>query len=236
MCRILTITSFEYNKHVAFIDGFFALSSCGEVPPGNEPGHTDGWGIGYYKNGVAGVIKSGGSIIDEKAKFYSSLRTISASPVLLLHLRKSAWTGSTSERHSHPFIHNNCLFAHNGVVTDYQSLYPEISVPNRPPYDSLDSEVWFRHILDRASAPTLCEKLAASAAHVRKYFLYTAMNCVVTDGKGLFALRDSTKLPGYYSLYSANVGCSNLICSQEITNAPWKPIAQGAIVCETLNI
>jgi predicted glutamine amidotransferase len=229
MCRILAITSFDIQKHASFIDGFFGLASCGEVPPGNEPGHLDGWGIGYYVNNEAKVIKSGNSIVSEKERFYDSLNSIKTSSVLILHLRKSAWSGTTAERHAHPFAHNNCLFAHNGVVTDYQSLYPEISETNRPTYDSVDTEVWFRHILDQKD-PTLREKLASSAAHIRKYFLYSAMNCVLSDGTSLVALRDSNKWPDYYSLFTATAAGSNFICSQEITNAPWKPITQGAII------
>jgi glutamine amidotransferase len=223
MCRILAITSFDYKKHYAFIEGFFALAACGKVPPGNEPGHLDGWGIGYYVKGEAKVIKSGNSIVDEKALFYKSIQEIVSSPVIILHLRKSAWNGTSAERHAHPFANNNCLFAHNGVISDYQSLYPEISAANRPAYDSLDTEVWFRHVLDQ-NAASLADKLDKSSSHIRAHFLYTAMNCVITDGKSLSALRDYNKLPDYYSLYSASIDGSNFVCSQEIATAPWRPI------------
>jgi glutamine amidotransferase len=63
---MLGLKNFEYGRHKEILENFLTLADAGKVPPGDAPGHRDGWGIGYYQNGQATVHKSGGSI--KKAK------------------------------------------------------------------------------------------------------------------------------------------------------------------------
>src|SRR4030042_2976014 len=144
MCRMLGLKNFVFRKHREILENFFELAESGKTLPGDPPGHLDGWGIGYYKNGKAFVHKSGGSIVEEKQDFFKTCEKVGTSRILLLHLRKSAWSDTSSPVHAHPFAAGNILFSHNGTIRDFKSLRKEIT-HDIPHPGALDSEVSFHY-------------------------------------------------------------------------------------------
>lgn len=221
MCRLLGITNFNFVKHRQIVNHFCDLARTGHVMAGDPPGHGDGWGMAFYLNGAWKVRKSGGNVLEETDKITSPLRRAGECPVLILHLRKSAWNDTSTSRHAHPFHYKNTVFAHNGTIYNYQGLIPGITVPGLGE-DALDTEVFFLHVMSDPSFD-LARAFMNSVSLIRRDYTFSALNCLFSDGKRLFAYRDYAREPDYYSLFKASSESSCIVCSQPIMeDLPWK--------------
>jgi glutamine amidotransferase len=214
MCRILGIKNFSYNKHIELVENFYKLAHIGKVPPGNKPGHTDGWGIGYYRNSKPVIYKSGGSVIKEKSTFFAHIKNIVSTNILIIHFRKSAWSNTNNTNNSHPFNYNNILFAHNGTIIDYKKLYKYI---NNPYFNGLDTETFLQFILRNISSG-LESAFKKSVSFIIKNNKYTSLTCIFSDGEKLYAFREYTKNSNYYTLYYTENNGSVIISSEPISN------------------
>lgn len=214
MCRVLGITQFNLEQHRSIIDRFCDLARTGMVMEEDPPGHEDGWGLAFYRDGQLVVHKSGRSLLDERDRLFAILEETPTSPALILHLRKSAWTGTSNTRHAHPFHKENTVFFHNGVVYDYKDLLPQIGDTGLPD-DARDTEVLFHHILSR-EGDGLGAKFLRSAAIIQSGHRYSALNCLFSDGEKLYAYRDLTREEAYYALFRAHSNGSWLISSEPL--------------------
>ena len=225
MCRILGITNFDYARHRHIVARFCELARCGVVMAGDPPGHEDGWGLAFYQKGELVVHKSGVSLLEETDKVFRQLSVAQTSPVVILHLRKSAWGNSSCTRHAHPFHHDNTVFFHNGVVYDYQRLIPAINLPGLGA-DALDTEVFFYHVMSGQSLD-LGQDFLDTAALIKQNHKFSALNCLFSDGVKLFAYRDYAKEPDYYSLFKACSENSCFISSEPLDeNLQWEMMAK----------
>lgn len=214
MCRLLGVTNFEYSRHHKLVKNFCELARTGTVMAGDPPGHGDGWGLAFYQDGKPVVHKSGGNLLDEADKVVGILSGIGKAPVVILHLRKSAWNDTSCTRHAHPFHCNNVVFAHNGTVYDYQGLIPSIKVPGLGE-DALDTEVFFYHFMSSQSLE-LGRAFLETVSIIKQGYKFSALNCLFSDGAKLFAYRDYAKEPEYYTLYKSRSETSSLISSQPL--------------------
>ncbi len=214
MCRLLGITNFEFSKHQQIVLNFCELARSGMVMKGDPPGHADGWGVAFYQNGELEVYKSGGNLLEETDQALELLSKTRECPVVILHLRKSAWKNTTSPRHAHPFRYGNVAFAHNGTVYDYKELIPDIT-PSVLRKDALDTEVFFHHFM-RNPSPELGKAFLHTVSLIKSLCRYSALNCLFSDGLKLFAYRDYSREPAYYSLFKAFSGNSCFISSQTL--------------------
>jgi len=226
MCRLLGVTNFEYSRHENLVEGFCELARSGNVMTGDPPGHNDGWGLAFYQEGELVVHKSGGNLLDERDQVVKILSGAGRSPVMILHLRKSAWNDSSSTRHAHPFHYGNVVFAHNGTVYDYQGLLPDITIPGLGA-DALDTEVFFYHFIS-SRVPDLGQAFLETVSTIKQNFRYSGLNCLFSDGAKLFAYRDYSKEPDYYSLYKAHSGRSSIVSSQPLDEGiQWEMMHKG---------
>lgn len=214
MCRLLGITNFEYSRHEKIVKNFCGLARNGMVMPGDPPGHGDGWGLAFYENGELVVQKSGGDLLEEAEQVTGALSRVGSTPVMILHLRKSAWKDTTCTRHAHPFHYNNIVFAHNGVVYEYERLLPEITIPDLAD-DALDTEVLFYHFIS-PQYEDLGRSFLETVSLIKEGYRFSALNCLFSDGRKLFAFRDFSKEPEYYSLYKSFAGNSCIVSSEPL--------------------
>jgi predicted glutamine amidotransferase len=229
MCRILGMTQFDYTRHQHLIDRFCGLARSGLVMAGDPPGHEDGWGLAFYQDGSLVVHKSGVNLLAETDRVHQLLAAVQRSPLMILHLRKSAWANTSSTRHAHPFHHGNSVFFHNGVVYDYQELLPAITLPGLEA-DARDTEVLFYHVMSGA-AEDLGRAFLDSAAVVKRRHRYSALNCLFSDGAKLYAYRDYAKEPDYYSLYKACADNCWYFSSEPLDQSlGWEMMAQEEFV------
>jgi len=225
MCRVLGITNFDYCRHREVVARFCELARCGLVMAEDPPGHEDGWGLAFYQKGELVVHKSGVNLLEETDKVIRILSAVQTSPLLILHLRKSAWGDRLSTRHAHPFQLSNSVFFHNGVVYDYQGLIPDITVPGLGA-DALDTEVFFYHVMS-GKARSLGRAFLDTVSLIKQKHRFSALNCLFSDGVKLFAYRDYTKEPDYYSLYKACSENSWYISSEPLAeNMEWAMMAK----------
>ena len=225
MCRFLGITDFDYVKHQDIVARFCELARTGVVMAEDPPGHEDGWGLAFYEEGRLVVHKSGGSLLEETDRAFGVLSTAKTSPVMILHLRKSAWANTSNIRHAHPFHHENTVFFHNGVVYDYQGLIPDIDLPGLEA-DARDTEVFFYHVMS-GKPSDLGRAFLDTVALIRQKHKYSALNCLLSDGEKFFAYRDYAREPGYYSLYKAFSDNSWFISSEPLDDTiRWEMMAQ----------
>ena len=227
MCRLLSITNFAYSRHHKIVENFCELAHTGVVMAGDPPGHADGWGLAFYRGGELTVHKSGVNLLQETDKVLGILSAAATSPVMILHLRKSAWVDTTCTRHAHPFHNDNVVFFYNGTVYDYKGLLPAIKTPCLKE-DALDTEVFFHHFM-RAGDPDLGRAFLDTVSTIKKReFRFSALNCVFSDGARLFAYRDYAKEPAYFSLYKACRETSCLISSQPLDESiQWQMMGKG---------
>ncbi len=228
MCRMLGLKNFVFRRHREILENFFELAEAGKTLPGDTPGHLDGWGIGFYKNGKAVVHKSGGSIVGEKREFFETCERVKASRILLVHLRKSSWSGTSKLAHAHPFASGNILFAHNGTIRDFKALRKEITLD--PPHpDALDSEVYFRYVMNFAPLG-LAKAFRRAACHIRTSHTYSSLTCLFADGDLLYGFREYTKDPWYYALYCAPADEAMIVASQPVSpRLRWKMLPKGRL-------
>ncbi len=232
MCRLAGITHFDFDAHRDLADRFFDLAENGMVMEGDPPGHLDGWGISYYRDGKAFTRRSGAPLNRERGIYYSLLREIGQSPVLILHLRKSAWPMTTAAEHAHPFEHGNVVFAHNGTVRDFEPLLAEINDREGMNASPRDTEVIFRYMMGLVkNGMTLENAFARLAVRIRSCHVYSALNVLFSDGNTLFACRDHTRAPDYYTLFSAQRGNSALISSEPLSaEGTWTPLPEKLLI------
>jgi len=207
MCRVLGITNFDYAGHREIVARFSELAHSGVVMAEDPPGHMDGWGLAFYRDGQLVVHKSGVCLLEETDKVFGILRDAQSSPLMILHLRKSAWANTSNTRHAHPFHLGNTVFFHNGVVYDYQGLLPDIDRPGLGA-DARDTEVFFYHVMSGRTRD-LGRAFLDSVAVIKRKHNYSALNCLFSDGLKLFVYRDYAREPDYYSLFKA---CSENSC------------------------
>ena len=181
--------------------------------------------MAFYQDGQLVVHKSGISLLEESDQVLDILSTLETSPLMIIHLRKSAWGDIFSTRHAHPFHHNNTVFFHNGVVYDYQGLLPDITLPGLGA-DALDTEVFFYHVMS-GKVQGLGRNFLDTAALIKRKHRFSALNCLFSDGLKLFAYRDYAREADYYSLYKARSDNSCLISSEPLDESiRWKMMAQ----------
>jgi glutamine amidotransferase len=225
MCRVLGITNFDYARHRDIVARFCELARTGVVMAEDPPGHEDGWGLAFYDAGRLVVHKSGASLLEETDRVFGVLSIAKTSPVMILHLRKSAWANTSNTRHAHPFHHENTVFFHNGVVYDYQRLIPDIDLSGLEA-DARDTEVFFYHFMS-GKPDDLGRAFLDTVALIRQKHKYSALNCLFSDGLKFFAYRDYAREPDYYSLYKACSGNSWFISSEPLgDNISWQMMAQ----------
>src|SRR6185369_9102340 len=144
-------------------------------------GHGDAWGLAFYQDGNLVVHKTAGNLLHERDKVIGILSELERAPVVILHLRKSAWNDTSSTRHAHPFFYNNVVFAHNGTVYDYKGLLPDIKVPGLGE-DALDTEVFFYHFIS-AEGVELDRAFLDTVSLIKREHSFSALNCLFSDGE-----------------------------------------------------
>lgn len=234
MCRVLGITNFDYSRHQNVVERFCELARSGVVMAEDPPGHEDGWGLAFYQEGQLVVHKSGVNLLEETDKVIGILSTAKSSPLVILHLRKSAWGDRDSTRHAHPFHLGNTVFFHNGVVYDYQELLHDITRPGLGA-DALDTEVLFYHVMS-GKGQDLGRNFLDTAALIKRKHKFSALNCLFSDGVRLFAYRDYAKEADYYSLYKAFSDSSGFISSEPLDeNMRWEMMTKEDFLTIDLN-
>jgi predicted glutamine amidotransferase len=166
--------------------------------------HPDGWGVGWYEDGVPRVVRSltpaHGDADFEKVSQFVSAQTVVA------HVRKAS-VGRVAEENTHPFQRGPWLFAHNGTIPHWERVRAPLEALVDPSLrkelrGETDSERCFllflsrlrRHCdAERADVGSAAAALAETVALVREIAEHggdkTSTTFLATDGRLLLACR-----------------------------------------------
>ena len=166
--------------------------------------HPDGWGVGWYEDGVPRVVRSltpahGDADFEQLSQFVSAQTVVA-------HVRKAS-VGRVAEENTHPFQRGPWLFAHNGTVPDWDRvraplealIEPSLREGLRGETDSERCFLLFLSRLRRHGDPERAEAGAAAAAMAETVALVRELaergehkastTFLATDGRLLLACR-----------------------------------------------
>ncbi|MGV3723521.1 MAG: class II glutamine amidotransferase [Actinomycetota bacterium] len=176
--------------------------------------HPDGWGIGYYQDGLPVVERRATAAHADLHFNFTAERVFSQT--VIAHVRR-ATVGAPELTNTHPFTFGAWVFAHNGTVTGIEALRSrlEAEIPEellRRRLGATDSELAFFWLLARLhrqgvpmDAPCLDLSVLANtvASSVRELAGWCAaawpeatprLNFILTDGAALVATRWNNSL------------------------------------------
>jgi glutamine amidotransferase len=244
MCRLLGVFA---NKLVDFIFSLDRFQIFSELNP-------DGWGVGWYEGDLPKFHKEKIPASDERSML-PKLSQKKRSQLFIAHVRRS--TGTVPAKvNSHPFCHDNWLFAHNGSVQRahlLSSLEKEYSMAIK---GETDSEVFFYYIMQQISKLDNVVKGVREAVNAAKEKSYSGLNFLLSNGQQLFAFRGFAHSPHYYTLYwlkrdpsepgpfeflsketklllrskSLKSERAALVCSEKLTQESWSEIKSDTLL------
>jgi glutamine amidotransferase len=166
--------------------------------------HPDGWGVGWYEDGIPRVVRSltpahGDADFEQLSQFVSAQTVVA-------HVRKAS-VGRVAEENTHPFQRGPWLFAHNGTIPDWERVRAPLEALIAPSLrrdlrGDTDSERCFLLFLsrlqrhcdpDRADVGSAAAALAETLALVREISEQgerkASTTFLATDGRLLLASR-----------------------------------------------
>ena len=227
------------------------FSFSGLIRRGGETGpHRDGWGLTFYEGKGCRTFKDPEPSYQSKIAHLLEQYPIKSCAVIG-HIRQ-ANRGEVCLENTHPFVRElwgrNWTFAHNGQLTDYNSL----NTGDFTPIGSTDSELAFCYLLaqikQRFPKPprnplTLARFLARQADLLRSKGVF---NMLLTDGHYLFAYCTSklhwlTRKAPFGKAYlidndweidfakeTSPTDIVTVVATQPLTkNEPWQQMATG---------
>jgi len=253
MCRLFGIIA---NKEVDINYSFFKADRKSFKELSKE--HPDGWGIGWFDDGIAKIFKQGAEDVNYEKYQFDKAKEI-RSKIIISHVRK-ATQGDRSTKNAHPFKFKNWLFAHNGSVKR-KPLLELLTNGYAQLISDTDSEVYFHLIIQEIeNAGEVVRGIKSAIKKVKNCGDYTGLNFIMSDGKNLYAYRDAAQNESYYSLdylerdpqkpFEAKsketkaLLCSKalanekaiLVCSEKLSQEDWNEIDMGTLIIVNSNL
>lgn len=229
-------------------------ASLGKVPPDNPPGHEDSWGVGWFDTqGQISLLRQVGSASMSAYFVFASEAASKTARVFLGHLRKASCGAVTSDN-AHPVrvdpregeSGDSLLVIHNGTLKGelLHWLRAEAAEAGRSEARSDSDTValagWLAAQVGDASPEQRLSKLAGA---LRRLLVqaelegdatrsYTAINLLIAAPEGLYALRQFSKNPDYYTLAARPLEEGGWVLASEPTDSEpgWEALTPGELV------
>jgi predicted glutamine amidotransferase len=205
MCRFLAVRG-QPDAMAAFLRG----PTLGDFQKRSHR-HQAGWGIAWYHDGH--VYRERKPVwIHGDAGYMERLREIRPD-ILILHTRR-ATRGKIAIENTHPFVHANWSFAHNGTIVNRVTRLLRERI--RPDLEGeTDSETffhWLLHCIHEQGSVT--DGVREAVRTVLELSPTARLNFVLSDGKNLHAFRRGHTL--YHFLVVASGGLVEGISSDNL--------------------
>ncbi|WP_242902498.1 class II glutamine amidotransferase [Actinomadura terrae] len=192
MCRLFGMTTGGPRVHATFwlLDAPDSLRSQSRRMP-------DGTGLGWFSLGEEPVRDRAPVAAFEDADFNAEARHV-VSHTFVSHVRYAS-TGGADVHNSHPFVMDDRLFAHNGVVRGLDTLASWLTDVERAPVRGrTDSELVCAYVTAeiRRRGDTTAG-LVAAVRRIAAELPVFALNLLLAESRRLWALR----YPGTHSLW-----------------------------------
>jgi len=157
----------------------------------------DGTGLGWFDASGAPHVSKQAHAAYEDRRFAREAREVHAT-TFIAHIRFAS-TGALELRNTHPFEQRRRLFAHNGVIEDLPALEAHLGEDLPLVKGDTDSERFFALITREiaASDGDVRAGITAACRWVAATLPLFAINFVLADGEGLWALRYPQTHPLY---------------------------------------
>jgi glutamine amidotransferase len=176
--------------------------------------HPDGWGIGYFIQQDAYILKSGEPAHESERFRLASSRL--QSHAFVVHVRR-ATVGAKDYMNSHPFRFGRWILAHNGTIFSFDLMKDWVIERIRPEqrpliFGATDSEHLFHYLVsamaERGVDPTghkpidapvaaMALRDAVDALYIKSLEVaedHPILNFILTNGETFFALRAGKEL------------------------------------------
>jgi predicted glutamine amidotransferase len=249
MCRMIAIAGVPPLPLREALKAFYPLCSAGCTHKGDTPGHGDGWGMSGFSGGRAVYFARDTRPASECVAEYEQAteRAVRSSPpIVLSHFRKAS-EGETELANTHPFHHQDWIFAHNGTVFGAVGSF---TLYASQPLGSTDSERFFMWIYEQIHGeidPT--RALIELLKRARQELVYTSLSFLMSDGKRLWAYREygDRRLEkgitvedraNYYTMHWTSQEKSVIFCSEPLKElkGPWTPLDQRTLAICTAQV
>ena len=186
MCELLGMS---FNSPVRPTFSFEVFRKRGEK-------HPDGWGLAYYPDESAQIIKeplkAGKSELSKFLRDYEKVK----SKIFISHVRRSS-AGEVSHKDTHPFsretIGREYVFAHNGTLREFED-WLKLGKGFRP-IGKTDSEYVFCHLLNHFERRRIDywtkDEFDWLAKKLEKINEFGKFNCIFSNGEFLFCYCDN---------------------------------------------
>jgi predicted glutamine amidotransferase len=228
-------------------------SMVGLVPDGDEPGHHDSWGVGWFdRDGQVSLLREVGSA--SESAFYvfaSEAAQRQGATHVLGHLRKAS-VGAVVSENAHPIridpgpgrAGDPLLLAHNGTLKPVllDTLRADLSEVERSEAcsdnDTVVLAAWLWERLhteeDREPGEALARALAELIGRGESdpLMAYTGINLLIGLPGTLYAFRWFSKAPEYYTLWRRPLEShgSWLVASERTdSQETWEPLVPGRL-------
>lgn len=252
MCRMIGVISTRPISAFKYL----VEDECSLIVQARKGKQSDGWGIGYYRNGLPSIFKSPHPAYHEEKLFREISRNV-VSNIIIAHVRKAS-NPRKLPRHmligienSQPFYFRNYLFVHNGTI-----FIPDEVMKILGEYKSLikgvnDSEVYFAYLIKkwkekgnplealRSIEKELWEILRRSRRDLK--MPYNSLNAMFSDGNKFYAvtlyLRDKEpksicyKDSEYFRMAYCYEGDKLIVASERTNNSEnWKLMSNREVL------
>lgn len=214
--------------------------------------HPDGWGLGWYENGVPRVVRSLTPAHGDQD--FEKLSQFVAAQTVIAHVRKAS-VGRVAPENTHPFQRGPWLFAHNGTLPNWEAGRARLEERIDPSlraqlHGETDSERCFllflsrlrrRCDLERADLDSAVAALAETVAQVREVLepaeKPASTTFLLTDGRLLLACRRGRTLFLSSPPPDASGSCDYVAVASEDPGDPplgggraWRLLPEEAVV------
>jgi predicted glutamine amidotransferase len=236
MCRLLAYSG-SIDDANGVLREFRRLAEEGNAPPGEAPGHKDGWGIMCYADGILKELgrRPEDALTDGLYVSASNEAARIRPKILIAHLRKASPGIGISLENTQPLRNGSWSFAHNGTIWS----------PNfRRSNGQSDSIVLFEKLLEKiqrkSGSDTMDQRLSQAVLQLRNVILqnpdsegrtYTSITFILSDGNSLWVIRDyrDDHDEEYYTMhYMISTDCI-LFCQQQIIPGNWKSLGNKSM-------
>jgi predicted glutamine amidotransferase len=152
--------------------------------------HGDGWGLAWYdKQGCLQLEKAPEPAYSSKV--CSHLVETIETDALIGHLRWASPGFAIGMENTHPFIHDQRAFAHNGSIAPNEALEELIAPDLRTTIaGSTDSERYFLALLSALETFSPIEAFQIVLNALRQRLQSTSLNCLLLTPETLYAVCD----------------------------------------------
>jgi predicted glutamine amidotransferase len=194
---------------IHYLSDFRQLAKTGKVAKGRKAGHSDGWGIVAYENGLPtyfGRQPNDAYSDPEYEKACKKIQGRAQKGIIFAELRKRS-AGKKDVHNTPPLVQGNLCLMHNGTV---HKLGNEVESDSTKLLQMIAQEVTEGH--------PILHSLRTVYSEIARKYKYTSLSSIITNGKSVIATKcvDPSQDAEYYDLmYAKNK--DYVIISQETT-------------------